>query len=139
NTAIGAMTAASYRQVLGANDRVRLGLIGYGLIGAFHVKTYKKHADAQWAAASDAYRPRLEAAKADCGPQCKGYPDFRALLDSKDIDAVVVATPDHWHALHTILACEAGKDVYVEKPMTLFVKEGRWMTTAARRFNRVVQ
>ncbi len=135
----GAATAASYSQILGANDRIRLGLIGYGLIGAFHVKTYKQHADAQWVAASDAYAPRLEAARADCGPQCKGYPDFRALLDAKDIDAVVVATPDHWHALHTMLACEAGKDVYVEKPMTLFVKEGRWMTAVARRFNRIVQ
>ncbi|MCC7340944.1 MAG: Gfo/Idh/MocA family oxidoreductase [Bryobacterales bacterium] len=138
-TMAGAVTAASYRQILGANDRVRLGLIGYGLIGAFHVKTYKKHADAEWVAASDAYAPRLDAAKADCGPQCKGYPDFRALLDVKEIDAVVVATPDHWHALHTILACEAGKDVYVEKPMTLFVKEGRAMTNAARRFGRMVQ
>ncbi|MDZ7639029.1 MAG: Gfo/Idh/MocA family oxidoreductase [Bryobacterales bacterium] len=135
----GAMAAASYTRILGANDRVRLGLIGYGLIGAFHVKTFKQHADAEWAAACDVYRPRVEAAKADCGPQCKGYADFRAMLDAKDIDAVVVATPDHWHALQTILACEAGKDVYVEKPMTLFVKEGRWMTTAARRFNRIVQ
>lgn len=135
----GALSVASYRRILGANDRIRLGLIGYGLIGAFHVKTYKKHADAQWVAVSDCYRPRLEAGAADCGPGTKQYPDFRALLDAKDVDAVVVATPDHWHALHTILACEAGKDVYVEKPMTLFVREGRWMTSAARRFHRIVQ
>lgn len=61
------------------------------------------------------------------------------MLDDKSIDAVVVSTPDHWHALQTIMACAAGKDVYVEKPMTLFIREGRWMVTAARRWKRVVQ
>jgi len=69
----------------------------------------------------------------------KPYRDFRKLLDDKDIQAVVVSTPDHWHALLTIMACAAGKDVYVEKPLTLFVKEGRWMTEAARRYRRIVQ
>ncbi len=134
-----AVAAASYSRILGANERIGLGLIGYGLIGAFHTNTFKKHADAQWLAVSDVYKPRVEAGKADMGPQARGYADFRQLLEQKDIDAVVVATPDHWHALQTIMACEAGKDVYVEKPMTLFVREGRWMTTAARRFKRVVQ
>ncbi|MCW5963483.1 MAG: Gfo/Idh/MocA family oxidoreductase [Bryobacterales bacterium] len=134
-----AMAAASYSRILGANERIGLGLIGYGLIGAFHVGTFKKHADSQWVAVSDVYKPRVEAGKADMGAQAKGYSDFRSMLESKDVDAVVVATPDHWHALQTILACEAGKDVYVEKPMTLFVREGRWMTTAARRFKRIVQ
>ena len=67
------------------------------------------------------------------------YQDFRKLLDNKDIQAIVVCTPDHWHALLTIMACAAGKDVYVEKPLTLFVKEGRWMTEAARRYQRIVQ
>ena len=61
------------------------------------------------------------------------------MLDRKDIDAVVVSTPDHWHALMTIMACAAGKDVYVEKPLTLFIKEGRWMVEAARHYKRVVQ
>lgn len=134
-----AMAAASYSRILGANERIGLGLIGYGLIGAFHVGTFKKHTDAQWVAVSDVYKPRVEAGKADMGAQAKGYSDFRTMLESKDVDAVVVATPDHWHALQTILACEAGKDVYVEKPMTLFVREGRWMTNAARRFKRIVQ
>lgn len=138
-SAVGAMAAASYSRILGANDRVQLGLIGYGLIGAFHVMTYKKHADAEWVAISDAYRPRMEAGQTDCGTRTKAYSDFRALLDAKDVDAVLVATPDHWHALHTMLACEAGKDVYVEKPMTLFIREGRWMVNTARRFNRIVQ
>ena len=67
------------------------------------------------------------------------YRDFRRLLERKDIDAVIVAAPDHWHALPTILACEAGKDVYVEKPAATTVVEGRAMVTAARRFGRVVQ
>ena len=65
--------------------------------------------------------------------------DFRQLLDQKDIDAVIVATPDHWHALITIAACEAGKDVYCEKPLSLAVVEGRKMVEAARKHNRVVQ
>jgi predicted dehydrogenase len=134
-----AIAAASYTRILGANDRVQLGLIGYGLIGAFHVKTYNQYPDAVWTGISDVYKPRLEAGRAACGNEAKAYPDFRALLDAKDVDAVVIATPDHWHALHTILACEAGKDVYVEKPMTLFQKEGSWMMAAAKRFNRIVQ
>ena len=64
---------------------------------------------------------------AACGGHAKAYSDFRKLLDNKDIQAVVISTPDHWHALLTIMACAAGKDVYVEKPLTLFVREGRWM------------
>ena len=67
------------------------------------------------------------------------YGDFRKLLDDKNVDAVYVATPDHWHALMTMMACAAGKDVYVEKPLTLFVREGRWMLDVARRTKRVVQ
>src|SRR5258708_9425772 len=65
--------------------------------------------------------------------------DFRQLLDRKDIDAVVVGSPDHWHALHTIMACQAGKDVYVEKPLSLVIEEGRAMVNAARKYNGVVQ
>ena len=66
------------------------------------------------------------------GGNVRGYRDFRKLLDDKDIDAVVISTPDHWHALMTMLACAAGKDVYVEKPLTLFVREGRWMIDVAK-------
>src|SRR5207248_2411053 len=68
-----------------------------------------------------------------------GYADFRKLLDDPAVHAVVVSTPDHWHALTTMLACAAGKDVYCEKPLTLFVGEGRWMTDVAQRHRRVVQ
>lgn len=126
-------------KVLGANDRVQVGFIGYGLIGKQHVHDFKMQPDVAIAAVSDVYQPRLEEGRAACGPRTKGYRDFRRLLDDKDVQAVVVSTPDHWHALMTLLACAAGKDVYVEKPLTLFVREGGWMVTAARRYNRVVQ
>lgn len=138
-TFLGAMTAAASSRVVGANDRVQVGFIGYGLIGAQHVHDFKNQSDADLAAVCDVYQPRLDEGLAACGPRAKGYRDFRKLLDDKDVQAVVVSTPDHWHALVSILACAAGKDVYVEKPLTLFVEEGRWMVKAARRYNRVVQ
>jgi predicted dehydrogenase len=136
---LGAMTAVSYQRVVGANDRIQVGFIGYGLIGAQHVYDFKNQKDVDLAAVCEVHQPRLEEGLAACGPRAKGYRDFRKLIESKEIQAVVVSTPDHWHALMTILACAEGKDVYVEKPLTLFVREGRWMVTAARRFNRVVQ
>jgi len=136
---LGAVTAASYGRILGANDRVQVGLAGYGLIGGYHVGTFKRQPDVDLVAVADVYQPRVEAGVAACGPQAKGYSDFRKMLDSKDLQAVIVATPDHWHALVTMMACAAGKDVYVEKPMTLFVKEGRWMVNVARRHKRIVQ
>jgi predicted dehydrogenase len=73
------------------------------------------------------------------GSTVRSYGDFRKLLEDHSVDAVVISTPDHWHALMAMLACAAGKDVYVEKPLTLFVREGRWMVDVARRYNRVVQ
>ncbi len=136
---LGAVTAASYSRILGANDRVQIGFIGYGLMGARHVIDFKKLPDADLVGVADVYQPRVEQGVAACGSNCKGYADFRKLLDNKDILGVCISTPDHWHALATIMACAAGKDVYVEKPLTVFVKEGRWMTQAARKYNRVVQ
>src|SRR5438445_5691072 len=134
-----ATTAASYSRIMGANDRVQVGFVGFGLIGAQHVFDFKNQKDVDMAALSDVYQPRLEQGVAACGGSARPYKDFRKLLDDKNIQAIVVSTPDHWHALMTIMACAAGKDVYVEKPLTLFVKEGRWMVEAARRYNRVVQ
>jgi predicted dehydrogenase len=132
-------TAYSYRRILGSNDRVQVGFIGYGLIGAQHVHDFKNQRDADLAAVAETYQPRLEQGVAACGGKARAYRDFRRLLDDRELQAVVVSTPDHWHALMTILACAAGKDVYVEKPMTLFVREGQWMIRAARKYNRVVQ
>ena len=136
---LGTAAAASYGRIQGANDRVRLGFLGCGLIGLRHIADFKQQPDAALAAVCDVYQPRVERAQADCGAGTRGYRDFRRLLDDRDVDAVVISTPDHWHALQTIMACAAAKDVYVEKPMTLFVREGRWMTTAARRYRRVVE
>src|SRR5438105_5086876 len=136
---LGAMTAAAWHRVPGANDRVQVGFIGYGLIGAQHVYDFKNQKDVDLAALCDVYRPRLEEGLAACGPLAKGYGDFRKLLEDRDVQAVVISTPDHWHALMTLMACAAGKDVYVEKPLTLFVREGRRMVRAAERHRRVVQ
>ncbi len=132
-------TAASYSRILGANDRVQVGFIGYGLIGAQHVFDFKNQKDVDMAALCDVYEPRLEQGIAACGGKAKSYHDFRKMLDDKDLNAIVVSTPDHWHALITMMACAAGKDVYVEKPMTLFIDEGKWMTKVARKHNRIVQ
>jgi predicted dehydrogenase len=135
---LGAATAASYGRVMGANNRVNVGFIGCGLIGLRHIADFKQIPGAALTAVADVYKPRIEQGQADCGSKPAGYQDFRKLLDDKNVDAVVISTPDHWHPLQTIMACAAGKDVYVEKPMTLFVKEGRWMTNAARRYKRIV-
>src|SRR5206468_6074689 len=116
-----------------------IGLIGFGLIGRAHTRNFLAQPDAAIVAVSETFAPRMEAACQLIGGSVQRYPDFRRLLEDKDVDAVVVATPDHWHALMTMMACAAGKDVYVEKPLTLFVREGRWMVAAARRHERVVQ
>jgi predicted dehydrogenase len=133
------LTAASWQRVLGANDRIGVGFIGYGLIGKRHVLDCQEQKDADLVAVAEVHRGRRDEALAQIGGSAKGYGDFRRLLDDKDVQAVVISTPDHWHALQTMLACAAGKDVYVEKPLTLFVREGRWMTNVARRHKSVVQ
>ena len=133
------LTAATYRRVLGANDRVGLGFIGFGLIGKRHVLDFKAQADVDPVAVAEAHRGRLDEAKGVIGGRVRGHDDFRRVLDDRDVQAVVVSTPDHWHALMAMMACAAGKDVYVEKPLSLFVREGRWMVDVARRNRSVVQ
>ncbi|HKB36726.1 MAG TPA: Gfo/Idh/MocA family oxidoreductase, partial [Gemmataceae bacterium] len=134
-----ALTAASYSRILGANDRVGIGVIGYGLIGKTHVNTFRKLDDVDVVAVSDCHRGRAAEGVAAAGGKAAGYSDFRKLLDDRAVAAVVVATPDHWHALMAMLACAAGKDVYVEKPLTLFIREGEWLQAVAAREKRVVQ
>ena len=134
-----AFTAASYAQIAGANERVRMGIIGFGLIGRIHTRSFHGLKESKVVAVSDCYRPRLDACVELVGPDCAKVPDFRRLLERKDVDAVVVAPGDHWHAMQTMLACDAGKDVYLEKPMHLFVREGEWMQKVAGRTKRVVQ
>jgi predicted dehydrogenase len=133
------VSAASYRKVPGANERVRVGFIGIGLIGKRHLLDFMAQPDVEVAAICEVYAPRLEEGVATAGGQPTAYKDFRKMLERKDLDAVVVSTPDHWHALMTIMACAAGKDVYVEKPLTHVVREGQWMVDAARHNKRVVQ
>jgi len=135
-----ALTAASYSRILGANDRVGIGFIGYGLIGKQHITNFKRSfPDVDRVAMCDVYKPRLEEGLAYLeSPNAKGYGDFRKMNENKDIDGVVVSTPDHWHAMLTIMACAAGKDVYVEKPLTVFIDEGKWMLQAMNKYKRVV-
>jgi len=134
-----ATTAASYSRILGANDRITAGIIGAGGQGRGVWGRFLKQPDVNPGAVCDVYRPHLERAMAMAEGKAKAYTDFRKLLEQKDIEAVIVATPDHWHALPTVMACQAGKDVYVEKPLSLTVREGRVMVDAARKYNRVVQ
>jgi predicted dehydrogenase len=137
--AASALSAAAYREVKGANDRIGLGCIGFGLIGKRHVLDFRQVPGARIVAVAEVHRGRRVEAVALAGGSARAYADFRALLDDNAVSAVVISTPDHWHALMTMMACAAGKDVYVEKPLTLFPREGQWMLDVARRHNRVVQ
>jgi len=137
--AASVLTAASWQRVWGANERIGVGFIGFGLIGKRHVLDFQLQPDVDLVAVAETHRGRREEATSLMGTSAKGYGDFRALLDQRSVDAVVVSTPDHWHALMTMMACAAGKDVYVEKPLTLFVREGRWMIEVAKRHQRIVQ
>jgi len=138
-TAAVSTTAISSKRVLGANDRVVIGLIGCGGRGLDVAQLMRKAPGAEYGAVCDVYAPNAERAKQELNPSALVFGDFRKLLEQKDIDAVHIATPDHWHAIPTVLACEAGKDVYVEKPLAHNVKEGRAMVAAARRHKRIVQ
>ena len=126
------------KKALGANDRVRVGVIGTGRQGVSNLKAFKDHG-AEIAAVCDVYAPNLEKGKAEARPDAATHADFRKLLDDKTIDVVINATPDHWHALPTVMACQAGKDVFVEKPICVAVEEGKAMVAAARKHKRVVQ
>ena len=132
-------TAIGSSRILGANERVRVGFIGVGNRGDQVLDAFLAHKDAEIVAICDIHQPYVEFAAKKAGGQPARLNDYRKLLDMKDVDAVAICTPDHWHALQTIHACEAGKDVYVEKPLSLVVQEGRAMVNAARRHNRVVQ
>jgi predicted dehydrogenase len=143
-TAVGAagvslaMSASGTRSVLGANDRMRVGLIGCGRQGLENLRHFMA-AGVGVAAVCDVYEPNLQKGLEAAGGHAKAVNDFRQVLDDKEIDVVIVATPDHWHPLLTVMACQAGKDVFVEKPVCVAVEEGAKMVEAARKYNRVVQ
>ena len=112
-----AFTAASWDRVLGANDRVGVGMIGCGLIGRIHTRSFMAQPDVHIVAVAETYRPRLEAAAELIGGNVSKYGDFRTLLENKAIDAVVVATPDHWHGPTTACALISPKTYNRHRPM----------------------
>ena len=137
--AAGLLTALGARRVSGATERIGVGIIGCGNKGQSLWKNFLANPSVDPVAVCDVYQPFVDKGIELSGGRAKGVKDFRQLLDNKDVQAVIVATPDHWHALQTVAACRAGKDVYCEKPLSLFVSEGRAMVTAARKHQRVVQ
>ena len=137
--AVGARAAQTRPTSEPAGKRIRLGFIGLGNRGDQVLSAFLPQKDAQVVAICDLYQPYLDFAAKKIGSEAEQHKDYRRLLDRKDIDAVVINTPDHWHALQVIHACEAGKDVYVEKPLSLTVAEGRAMVRAAERSKRVTQ
>ncbi len=126
-------------RVLGANDRVVTAQIGCGGRGLYELDVCGRNPQVRIAAVCDVYQPLIDKARSRLGPEVDGYQDFRRILERKDIDAVFVSTPDHWHAPIAVMACRAGKDVYCEKPLSLTIDDGRKMVEAARKYSRVVQ
>jgi predicted dehydrogenase len=140
---LAAATALSLKRVMGANDRINIAVIGTGGRGNDHIKEYAALPGARIAALCDIDQAALEVAttrvKNLTGEAPKGYGDMRDLFADKNVDAVSITTPNHWHALATIWACKAGKDVYCEKPACYNVHEGERMIETARQTGRMVQ
>src|ERR1039458_3698324 len=134
---------AQPKRVLGAQSRVRVALCGVRGRGMDHLRNYSKIDNVEIAAIcdiDDSVSAKCLATMEKMGlAKPKTYVDVRKLLDDKSIDAISIATPNHWHALMAIWACQAGKDVYVEKPCTHNLWEGRQLVMAAKRYNRIVQ
>ena len=124
---------------LNRNDSVRVGFVGVGNRGSQLMQAFAEHQDCQLVAVADAYQPYLDRAKKNYQDVDMAVEDYRRLLERKDIDAIVIATPDHWHAIQAITAMSAGKDVYVEKPLSATIHEGRQMVEAAKKFDRIAQ
>src|SRR5262245_31203223 len=120
-------------------ERIRIGCIGVGNQGRGNLGVHLKNTVAVCEVDSTRLGVAKERVEKATGKPCAAYGDYRKLLEDKNVDAVVITVPDHWHALMTIDACAAGKDVYCEKPLTLTIAEGRAMVNAARKYKRVVQ
>ena len=139
-----AQTAASNSKILGANDRIRIGLIGCGGMGRADLRDFLKNKNIECVALCDVDDSQVAKTLKEVVEPVSQSPgfigrDFRRVVELKDLEAVIVATPDHWHALPTVTACQAGKDVYVEKPLSVSIAEGRIMVETARKNDRVVQ
>jgi predicted dehydrogenase len=133
-----AITALSYSRVLGANDRVGLGVIGTGERGTYVMTLFQKNPEVEVRALCDVYARRIDEAQQKA-PNTKTFGDHRQLLELKEIDAVLIGSPDHWHRDHAVDAMKAGKDVYVEKPMCRTRDEAPDMVRAARVNERMCQ
>jgi len=131
-------TALSSTRILGANDRLRCATIGTGNRGTYLTRQFKEFG-AEMAAVCDVYEPRLEQGLQAASTGAKSYVDYHRLLEDKSIDAVIIATPDHWHAQMLVDAVDAGKDVYVEKPLAHTIEDGFRMVEAVRRTKRIAQ
>ncbi|HZU26705.1 MAG TPA: Gfo/Idh/MocA family oxidoreductase [Bryobacteraceae bacterium] len=132
-------TAIFTGRVRGANDRIALGYIGMGKMGRANLEISMKQPNVEPVAVCDVFQRNLDSALKTTGGKATAFKDFRELLAAPSIDAVMIATPDHWHAYMTVEACKAGKDVYVEKPVCVAPNEGLAMVAAARKYERVVQ
>ncbi len=142
-TAVALGNLPTNTRVLGANEKLILGMIGPGGHGSGLLKSFVQQQGVEVAYVCDADANRMNQAartvEQASGKAPRTVPDLRRILDDKSVDAVIIATPDHWHAPATILACDAGKHVYVEKPCSHNIREGRLMVEAARRNKRTVQ
>jgi predicted dehydrogenase len=133
-----AVTALSYSRILGANGRIGLGVIGTGGRGTYVMTLFQKNAEVEVRALCDIYGLRIDEAQKEA-PNTKAFADHRRLLELKEVDAVLIGSPDHWHKDHAVDAMNAGKDVYVEKPMCRTRAEAPEMLKAARVNNRICQ
>ncbi len=121
------------------SERINLGLIGCGGMGTSNLNLCARYPDVVVTAACDVWDARLETVVEQRKPTCRGYADYREMLQQKELDAVIIGTPPHWHALQAIAACEAGKDIYLQKPMTLHVGESFAVRNAVNRHARICQ
>lgn len=137
-----ALAFAPHARVMGANGDIRVAVAGFRSMGRSHIRNYSRMEGVRIVALCDCDRAILERETANLakeGVRVAAFVDIRKLLEQKDVDAVSVVTPNHWHALATVWACQAGKDVCVEKPVSHNIWEGRKMVEAARRYGRIVQ
>ena len=129
-------TAASYSRILGANDRIQVGAIGTGSRGQYLLSVLNRVGSNDIVAVCDVYEPRRLQAQGKFSPKAHDYLAYRDILDRNDIDAVVIATPDHWHVPLILDAVKAGKDVYCEKPVTHISPLPRLMLNFSRMTSR---
>ena len=137
--AAAAINPAPAGRRLGPNDRIHIALIGCGGMGRANLNECARHPDVVVVGACDVWPARRDAVVAQFKDTCKPYADFRELLQRPDLDGVIIATPPHWHTLIAIAACAAGKDLYLQKPMTLHLAESFAVRNAVQRHQRICQ